>query len=85
MFGSYQYCSGFSALFLRYLAVIDLRAFLSWFLLTCGIPRYLYTVGKMRIEHVTSVIRKYISKGAINMKFSPVRKNPSNLDKEIKP
>ena len=30
-----------------------------------------YTVGKVSIEHVTIFLSKYISKGAIDMTFSP--------------
>ncbi len=38
-----------------------------------------YTAGKISIEHVTIFLIKYISKGAVDMKFSPdVRNNPSN-------
>ncbi len=37
------------------------------------------TVGKISIEHVTMFLSKYISKGAVDMKFSPdVVNNPSN-------
>ena len=39
----------------------------------------LYTAGKISIEHVTIFLSKNISKGAIDMKFSPdVGNNPSN-------
>ncbi len=38
-----------------------------------------HTAGKISIEHVTIFLSKYISKGAVDMKFSPdVRNNPSN-------
>src|SRR4029434_4630281 len=38
-----------------------------------------YTAGKISIEHVTIFLSKNISKGAIDMKFSPdVGNNPSN-------
>ncbi len=37
------------------------------------------TAGKISIEHVTIFLSKYISKGAVDMKFSPdVGNNPSN-------
>ena len=37
------------------------------------------TAGKISIEHVTIFLSKNISKGAIDMKFSPdVGNNPSN-------
>ncbi len=37
------------------------------------------TVSKISIEHVTIIPSKYISKGAVNMKFSPdVGNNPSS-------
>ncbi len=37
------------------------------------------TAGKISIEHVTMFLSKYISKGAVDMKFSPdVGNNPSN-------
>ncbi len=36
-------------------------------------------MGKISIEHVTIFLIKYISKGAVDMKFSPdVGNNPSN-------
>ncbi len=39
---------------------------------------YIYTAGKISIEHVTIFLRKYISKGAVDIKFSPdVGNNPS--------
>ena len=39
----------------------------------------IYTAGKISIEHVTIFLSKNISKGAIDMKFSPdVGNNPSN-------
>ncbi len=38
-----------------------------------------YIAGKISIEHVTIFLIKYISKGAVAMKFSPdVGNNPSN-------
>ena len=38
-----------------------------------------HTAGKISIEHVTIFLSKNISKGAIDMKFSPdVGNNPSN-------
>ncbi len=38
-----------------------------------------YTAGKISIEHVTIFLSKYISKGAVDLKFSPdVGNNPSN-------
>ncbi len=38
-----------------------------------------YTAGKISIEHVTIFLSKYITKGAVDMKFSPgVNNNPSN-------
>ncbi len=41
---------------------------------------YIYIAGKISIEHVTTFLNKYISKGAVDMKFSPdVGNNPSNL------
>ncbi len=40
---------------------------------------YIYTVGKISIEHVTIFLSKYISKGAVDLKFSPnAGNNPSN-------
>ena len=39
----------------------------------------IYTAGKISIEHVTIFLSKNISKGAIDMTFSPdVGNNPSN-------
>ncbi len=39
-----------------------------------------HTAGKISIEHVTIFLSKYISKGAVDLKFSPdVGNNPSNL------
>ncbi len=39
----------------------------------------IYTAGKISIEHVTIFLIKYISKGAVDMKFSPdVGNNPSD-------
>jgi len=32
---------------------------------------YIYTVGKISIEHVTIFLSKYISKGAVDLTFSP--------------
>ncbi len=38
-----------------------------------------HTAGQISIEHVTIFLSKYISKGAVDMKFSPdVDNNPSN-------
>ncbi len=38
-----------------------------------------YTAGKIIIERITIFLRKHISKGAVDMKFSPdVGNNPSN-------
>ncbi len=40
---------------------------------------YLYTAGKISTEHVNILLSKYISKGAVDMKFSPdVGNNPIN-------
>ncbi len=40
---------------------------------------YIYTAGKISIECVTIFLSKYISKAAVNMKFSPdVGNNSSN-------
>ncbi len=39
---------------------------------------YIYTAGKISIEHVTIFLSKYISKGTVDMKFSPdVGNSPS--------
>ncbi len=39
----------------------------------------IYTAGKISIKHVTIFLSKYISKGAVDMKFSPdVGNSPSN-------
>ncbi len=39
---------------------------------------FIYTAGKISIEHVTIFLSKYISKGAVDLKFSPdVGNNPS--------
>ncbi len=41
---------------------------------------YIYTVGKKSIEHITIFLSKYISKDAVDLKFSPdVGNNPSNV------
>lgn len=37
----------------------------------------IYTAGKVNIERVTSFLSNYISKGAIDVKFSPDVGNPS--------
>ncbi len=40
--------------------------------------RTVYIAGKISIEHVTIFLSKYISKGAVDLKFSPdVGTNPS--------
>ncbi len=52
---------------------------------TCSwmLHNFLRTAGKMSIEHVTIFLSKYISKGAVDMKFSPdVGNNPSNPYKQ---
>ncbi len=36
-----------------------------------GLVEQGYTAGKISIEHVTIFPGKYISKGAVDMKFSP--------------
>ncbi len=44
-----------------------------------------YTAGKISIEHITIFPSKYISKGAVDMKFSPdVSNNQSNEYIQIK-
>ncbi len=46
---------------------------------------YIYTAGKISIEHVTIFPSKYVSKSAANMKFSPdVGNNQSNPYIQIK-
>ncbi len=38
-----------------------------------------YTAGKISIEHLTILLSKYMSKGAVDLKFSlDVGNNPSN-------
>ncbi len=40
---------------------------------------FVYTAGKISIEHVTIFLSKYISKGVVDLKCSPdVGNNPSN-------
>ncbi len=40
---------------------------------------YIYTAGKISIQHVTIFLSKYFSKGAVDLKFSPdVGNNPNN-------
>ncbi len=40
---------------------------------------YTHTAGKISIEHITIFLSKYISNGAVDLKFSPdVDNNPSN-------
>ncbi len=46
---------------------------------------YIYAAGKISIEHVSIFPSKYISKGAVDMKFSPdVGNNPSDPNIQIK-
>lgn len=58
---------------------------ISWFMRSYYFPKLIkknnciITVGKISIEH--NFLSKYVSKGAIVMKFSPdVGNNPSNPD-----
>ena len=49
----------------------------------------IYTAGKISIEHVAILLSKYISRGAIDMKFSPDVgnihiKTPKQISSEIK-
>ncbi len=39
---------------------------------------YIYTAGKISIEHVTIFLSKYICKGAVDMNSPDVGNNPSN-------
>ncbi len=49
------------------------------FAIYCIYKAYIYTAGKISIEHVTIFLSKYIPKSAVDMKFSPgVGNNPSN-------
>ncbi len=49
------------------------------FLYITHIYTHIYTASKKNIEHFTIFRSKYISKGAVDLKFSPdVGNNPSN-------
>ncbi len=44
-----------------------------------NVLQFYITAGKISIEHITIFLSKYISKGAVDLKFSPdVSNNPSN-------
>ncbi len=46
---------------------------------------YAFTAGKISIEHITIFLSKYVSKGAVDLKFSPdVGNNPRNPYIQIK-
>ncbi len=52
---------------------------------TVYIYTHIHTAGKISIEHVTIFLSKYISEGAVDLKFSPdLGNNQSNPYKENK-